>query len=108
MANCGVLPAALALSRLRCSDACRCRRIQFVTSGIGKFANDQKLARLTARSIFRSCKKSSEYSPRIYFAPSGLGVSFVIDPGALPLAISFHAFSVKNAPLLTHGLPPRS
>src|SRR5712692_7162839 len=28
--------------------------------------------------------------------------------GALPLAIPSHAFSVKNAPLLTRGLPPRS
>jgi hypothetical protein len=47
----------------------------------------------------------SHEAVNVYSAPSGLGgILFVIDPGAMPLAIPFHAFSVKAVLLLTRGL----
>jgi hypothetical protein len=40
------------------------------------------------------------FNPLSHFAPSALKLICVVDdPGALPLAITFHAFSVKNHPL---------
>jgi len=35
---------------------------------------------------------------RNYGAPSGLSNPLAIDPGALPLAITFHAFGVRTNP----------